>query len=108
MREILKISHSLDAVPGNQFNSVNRSWSAPYGGINIALGREWRVEGKVYNKISGTSTDLGSGVLVSLIKRVSEAKSFEKKDAAFKEYTVEASVVKLSKSGNVVVIDAGA
>lgn len=94
--------------PGNQFNSVNRSWTAPYGGLNIALGDEWRVESKIYSKVSGSSTDLGTGVIISLVKRVSDAKSFQKKDAAFKEYTVEASVVKLSKSGNVVVIDAGA
>lgn len=89
------------------FNSVNRSWTAPYVGMNIALGKMWRLEGKYQRRISGVSTDLGNGFIVTLARRASDPKTFQRIDAAFKEYTVEANVTKVAKSGNTVVIDAG-
>lgn len=90
------------------FNSVNRNWTAPYLGLNIALNKDWRIESKAATRMAGTSTDLGPVFTIGLVKRISKSNEFKKKDSAFKEYTIEASVIKVSKTGKVVIIDAGA
>ncbi|MEX1099203.1 MAG: hypothetical protein WEB87_02185 [Bacteriovoracaceae bacterium] len=98
---------SFNTGSTNLYNSVNRSWTAPYAGLNIAFGKHWRLEGKVASRIAGSSTDLGNTYLLTLARRESESKAFAQKYSAFKEYTVEASVVKLTKSKSSVIIDAG-
>lgn len=89
------------------FNSVNREWTAPYVGMNFAFGKNWRLEGRYQRRIAGNSTDLGNALTFVLARRNSETKTFQAKNQAFKEYTVEAVVTKVSKAGSAVVIDAG-
>lgn len=89
------------------FNSVNRSWTAPYVGMNFAIGKMWRLEARALSRISGVSTDLGNAYTITLARRASDAKAFEKKNTAFKQYTVEATVTKVSKAGTSALIDAG-
>ena len=88
-------------------NSINRQWTAPYIGMNLALGREWRIETQFAQVYTGVSTDLGPRISVHLVKRKEESKNFAKLDSQFKEYTIEGSVTKLSKSKKVAVADIG-
>lgn len=89
------------------YNSVNRSWTAPYLGMNFALGKLWRLETRYQSRLSGVSTDLGSAFLIKLARRDDNPKTFAKKNSAFKQYTAEGSVTKVSKSGKAVVVDLG-
>lgn len=97
----------IDSGHSSLYNSVNREWLAPYIGVNYAISENWRVETRYLNRLSGSSTDLGSEVLISLARRVSKSNADESKQAEFKQYRVEARVTKLSRTGTSVVIDAG-
>ncbi len=88
------------------YNSYNREWIAPYAGINIALGPNWRVELKGSQTVSGRSTDIGTGFGISLIRRVDDRK-IDKVDTRFKDYDMEASISKVSPKKGYVVIDKG-
>lgn len=88
------------------YNSYNREWIAPYAGINIALGPNWRVELKGSQTVSGRSTDIGTGFGISLIRRVDNRK-IDKVDTRFKDYDLEASISKVSPKKGYVVIDKG-
>jgi hypothetical protein len=87
------------------YNSVNREWIAPYAGMNVALGTNWRMEFRGSQVISGRSTDLGTAFGVSLIRRVEDTKS--KADTRFKDYDFEATISKISPKKGFVVIDKG-
>lgn len=91
----------------SQFNSINRSWTAPYAGIHFSLGSKWRVEFKALAKMYGVSTDLGNIYTINLARRVSNSKSFQSKNSAFKEYRYEGSVQKITKKRSAVVVDMG-
>lgn len=91
----------------NLYNGVNRSWLEPYVGMGIRLGDKWRVEAKYSQRSSGISTDLGQQLTLSLVSRKSKSKAADLKRAAFKEYSVEGEVIKISKSLKTVVIDKG-
>lgn len=88
------------------YNSINREMIAPYAGINFALAKDWRVEFRGSQVVSGKSTDLGTVFGVSLIRRVDDKKG-TRPDKVFKEYDFEASVTKLSPKKGYVVIDKG-
>lgn len=88
------------------YNSSNRELIAPYAGVNIALGKSWRVELRGSQVVSGRSTDLGTSFGASLIRR-SEDKSANRPDKKFKQYDFEASVTKVSPKKGYVVIDRG-
>lgn len=88
------------------YNSINREMIAPYAGINFALGKEWRVEFRGGQVVSGRSTDLGTVFGFSLIHRVDDKKG-SKPDKAFKEYDFEATISKVSPKKGYVVIDKG-
>lgn len=89
------------------YNSLNREWIAPYAGVNLALGNNWRVELKGSQTVSGRSTDLGTSFGIALIRRVDDPKKAMKADAKFKEYDVEATITKVSPKKGFVVIDKG-
>lgn len=89
------------------YHGINREWLAPYAGINFALGQTWRVEFRGSQVVSGKSTDLGTNLGVSLIRRVDDKKLAEKADSSFKDYDFEASVTKISPKKGFVVIDKG-
>lgn len=91
----------------NLFNSVNRSWTAPYAGFQFALHPSWRVD--LYGKMvmMGVSTDRSQEVLLQLVWG---EKGISKRDVqvhSFKDYTIEASVVKVSPRGKFVRVDKG-
>jgi hypothetical protein len=88
------------------FNSINREKLAPYAGLNLALGKAWRVELKGQAVISGRSTDAGSMYSISLARReTAVTKNYV--DQKFKTYDTEANVTKISKKKEYVVIDRG-
>jgi len=89
------------------YNSINRSWLAPYLGFNFSLGSRWRFEFLTKPRISGNSTDIGNNYIFTLARRNADNKDYELKYSAFKEYTVEANIVKISKTRDTVIIDAG-
>lgn len=88
------------------YNGSNRELIAPYLGMNLALGKTWRVELRGSQVVSGRSTDLGTSFGASLIRRV-EDKASERADRAFKEYDFEAGVTKVSPKKGFVEIDKG-
>ena len=89
------------------YNSTNREWIAPYAGINLALGKNWRMEFKGSQVVSGRSTDLGTSFGIALIRRVDESKKTQRADTKFKEYDIEATITKVSPKQGYVVIDKG-
>lgn len=88
------------------YSGINRDWIAPYAGLNVALGGSWRIELTGSQVVSGTSTDLGTSLGASLIRRI-EAKSNVNPDRRFKDYDFEASVTKVSPKKGYVIIDKG-
>lgn len=94
--------------PSAQVNSINRQWSAPFVGLNLALGKSWRLRFEYGQVISGRSTDLGSRALVNLGWRSEKDDGgFTKKDSTFKQYRIEGLVRKLAKSRRVAIVDQG-
>jgi hypothetical protein len=91
----------------NLYNSINRSYTEPFIGLNFRLGTTWRLETKVAQRISGRSTDLGLRGGFSLIKRVSNSNNFKNKNSSFKQYELEGIVTKVTKSRKAVVVDQG-
>ena len=89
------------------YNSINRSYTDPYVGLNFRLGTTWRMETKVAQRLFGTSTDLGLRAGVSFIKRISNSNNFKNKNSSFKQYEIEGVVTKITKSRSAVVIDQG-
>ena len=89
------------------FNSVNRSWLAGHIGMGMTLGSLWRLELKASNIANGVSTDLGTRYTITLARRTSNDKVFKQKNQAFKEYTIDGVVTKISNKGSGVVIDKG-
>ncbi len=89
------------------YNSINRSWTAPYVAMNFALGDKWRLELGAKSKVYGVSTDLGSELLISLHRRNSKVDNFKQKNDAFKQYKIDGVVKKISKKRTAAVLDVG-
>lgn len=90
----------------NIYNGINREYIAPFAGLNIALGKTWRIEARYQQVLNATSYDTGSLITVSLARRV-DSNQMVLIDKKFKEYDVEASIVKVSPKKQYVVIDKG-
>lgn len=91
----------------NLFNSVNRSWFAPYAGFRVGLTNNWRFDFTVRSQVEGISTDKGVEFIGGIVWR---KEGFTRKDqfvASFKNYSIEASVIKVSPRGKFVKIDNG-
>lgn len=88
------------------YNSVNPQWIAPYAGLNIALGKTWRIEGRYQQIVSARAYDTGSLMTITLAHRV-EAGPDRQIDKAFKEYTLEANVTKVSPKKQFTILDKG-
>lgn len=88
------------------YNSVNRELIAPYVGLNLALGQQWRLELRGTQVVDGRSTDLGTGFGIQIVRRVDKIDKM-KIDARFKTYDLEANVMKVSEKKNFVTIDKG-
>lgn len=89
-----------------RYNSVNREFTEGYIGGNIPLGDGWRIEAQAGQVFQATSYDVGQRFLVRLAKRV-EPQSKETADSRFKQYSIEANVVKVSPKKSYVIIDKG-
>ncbi|MCO4754686.1 MAG: hypothetical protein KC478_09385 [Bacteriovoracaceae bacterium] len=61
------------------YNSINRSWTAPYIGLNFVLNKYWRLETRAQSRINAVSSDLGTAFTVMLAKRKSESKALDQK-----------------------------
>lgn len=89
------------------YHQENREWIAPYAGLNIALGQEWRVELRGSQVVSGYSTDLGTSFAINIVRRADKSNPTKKIDRAFKSYDIEATITKVSPKVGYVVIDKG-
>ncbi len=88
------------------FNSINRSFTAPYLGMtyafeNFSLGLSYS------QKLSPISTDNGHEIVFSLTSEKKSQKSLNDKINKFKEYHLEASIIKISKNSSFLKIDIG-
>ncbi|GAB4414087.1 MAG: hypothetical protein OHK0056_20630 [Bacteriovoracaceae bacterium] len=88
------------------YNSINRSWFEPYVGINYA-GKSFKFGVEGGQRLNGVSTDQGLYAAVSLTFTSGGKSMDELKREKFKEYSVEASIVKVSARGTFVQIDQG-
>jgi hypothetical protein len=91
----------------NLYNSINRSYTHPYLGMNFGMGKTWHMQTRVGSTIAGQSTDAGIRGIISLVKWMSVNKEFAGKNNFFKQYEIEGVVSKISKSNNVAIIDKG-
>lgn len=88
------------------YNSTNRSYSKPYIGAYKSFGRV-RLGLRGAQVMSGTSTDKGTELAISLAWNSRGETSVDRKLSKFKEYDLEASVIKVSPRGKFVKIDKG-
>jgi hypothetical protein len=101
---LLKPSQANGAT--RQFNSINREKVAPYLGVNYDFGK-FAVGAKVQTIIGGQSIDKGTLFAFNIDWSTSGVTKESVKVAAFKEYLVDGSVLKLSARGNFLKIDQG-
>ncbi|WP_127716359.1 hypothetical protein [Halobacteriovorax sp. HLS] len=88
------------------YNSINRSYMKPYIGLYKTFGKtRWGL--KYAQVMSGVSTDLGSEILVNLAWNSRGETVVDRKLSKFKEYDIEASVIKVSPRGKFLKIDKG-
>lgn len=88
------------------FNSINRAYTMPFVGINYAF-NNWRLETSMGRVVSGVSTDQGNEFKIALTYNTGGNSLEEKKVEAFKEYQIEATVLKVSPRNTFVKIDQG-
>lgn len=89
------------------YHQENREWLAPYLGFNVAFNKDWRVELRASQVVSGKSTDLGTGFGINIVRRSEKSNPTKKVDQAFKSYDIEATISKVSPKAGYVVIDKG-
>ncbi|OUR94066.1 hypothetical protein A9Q84_18305 [Halobacteriovorax marinus] len=88
------------------WNSIDRTYSKPYIGLHKTFGRT-RIGLEGAQVISGFSTDKGSEITLSLVWNSKGVTNEERKVSKFKEYDIEASVIKVSPRGKFLKIDKG-
>jgi hypothetical protein len=88
-------------------NSINREMMAPYGAIEYAFSDSWKVTGKLAQVMSGTSIDKGTELSFNITWNSKGVTASEQKVSRFKEYHIEATVIKLSPRGKFIKIDKG-
>lgn len=98
----------VQAVPksSNMFYSINRSFMSPYAGLNLRSG-QWLYGIQASQVISGTSTDVGAEMLFNVTWSSQGETKEARKLKTFKEYDIEASVIKISPRGKFIKIDKG-
>jgi len=89
------------------YNSINRSYMEPFLGAGLVMG-QFRLDIEGYNRMNGVSTDKGSGIVLCLSYQSGGKNASEVKKDQFKEYFVDATVLKVSPRGTFVKIDQGA
>lgn len=97
---------NLARGPTSMFNSLNREWVAPYLGLNYAFDSVMlTLRGSTV--VKGTSTDKGSSGSIGLSWSTQGLTAESVKIESFKEYHIDASVLKVSARGNFIKIDQG-
>ncbi|MBF0297576.1 MAG: hypothetical protein HQK51_02585 [Oligoflexia bacterium] len=97
----------INTGPSYLYNSVNREYSQPFAGINLNITNSLQIKFRAARVLKGYSTDRGDEFLLSIVFRkagISEKEEIIKK---FKEYDIEAQVIKTSPAGSFVVVDKG-
>ncbi len=88
------------------FNSINRQFSAPYLRVDKAF-QKWKMGLSVRSIITGVSTDLGLEMGLHLVWNSNGLTESDRKISKFKEYQIEASVIKVSPRGKFIKVDHG-
>lgn len=91
----------------NLYNSINREKMVPYVGLFRSFTR-WRAGVTMSQVMAGVSTDKGTEFLFTFRRIGSGRGDRELKLQKFKEYDVEATIIKVSPRGKFVKIDIGA
>ncbi len=88
------------------FNSFNREWLNVYGAIHIPW-KNWIFSGKAMQTMAGNSTDKFTMFGLGVTYETPGISISDKAVESFKEYAIEASVLKVTTKGNFVRIDQG-
>ncbi|MBL6990388.1 MAG: hypothetical protein ISR65_11440 [Bacteriovoracaceae bacterium] len=88
------------------FNSINRGLASAYAGIMFS-NKRFKIKVAGNYAFYGVSTDQGFGVDLSISWQSGGTSKTKQKIEAFKEYNIEATVIKVSPRGKFVKIDAG-
>lgn len=89
-----------------RYNSVNREMMEPFIGINWAF-KKWRIELESGQTISGVSTDQSQYFSIGMVYITSGLTGENFKIQTFKEYVIDATVIKRSPRGKFIKIDQG-
>ena len=92
--------------PTKLFNSVNREIITPYVGLKFVWGK-WALGGAFGQVIKGISTDRGSEFRVSVTWNNYGETEEQVKENKFKEYNIDAQIVKVSARGTFIKVDHG-
>lgn len=93
--------------PSALYNSINRDYMNVYGGLNYALNSRWRLGGYGGQTMSGVYTDKTSFAGLKIVYASSGVSREDEKIESFKEYNIEATIIKVSPRGKFVQIDQG-
>ncbi|MBC97446.1 MAG: hypothetical protein CME63_06835 [Halobacteriovoraceae bacterium] len=94
-------------APSFMYNSINRTIISPRVQVGWAIG-SWRVDLYGSQVVAGKSTDKGTRLGIQLVKMSAPKKNPNSKTKeSFKEYSIEATVLKVSPKGRFVQIDQG-
>jgi hypothetical protein len=88
------------------FNSINRQYAAPYLMLNKAF-TKWRIGFKARTIALGVSTDIGLEMGLEVTWNSRGVTDADMKVSSFKEYEIEATVIKISPRSKFVKIDHG-
>ena len=89
-----------------RFNSFHRSWTRAFAGLSFATG-PWRAGVEAGRFMGGTSTDRGFEVGAALAWTIKGGAGGLSRVGAFKEYSEEALVMRVSPRGKFIKIDKG-
>jgi hypothetical protein len=90
----------------SRFNSINREYVAPYLRLSFAISK-LTISLEYSQIVMGASTDQGYQGTLGVSFNTAGVTSEERKISKFKEYIVEASVVKISPRGKFLKLDKG-
>lgn len=97
----------IQATGGSaRFNSVNREKIEPFIGINWAL-TKWRLELEAGQSIAGRNTDQASYIKLGMVYQSLGVSRDSLKIGSFKEYVIDATVLKVSPRGKFLKLDQG-
>lgn len=90
-----------------RFNSINRSYIQPYGGFRYLVSNKYRSTLEVGRTISGSSVDQSFDFTFKVAWTTGGKSKEHEFESSFKQYTAEATVLKVSPRGKFLKIDRG-